>query len=78
MASLTTFNNRTLMTFRAGFASTIIGSFVNGLMPSCAAMAVFSVTWNMANPGRKCPVLLELCKAHIGQCVEHQPHVISL
>jgi hypothetical protein len=39
------------MIFRAGFALKIVGSFVNGLMPSRAFVAGFLMTMNLASPG---------------------------
>jgi hypothetical protein len=40
MASLAAFTGRALIIFRAGFALNIVGSFVNGLMPFRAFVAV--------------------------------------
>jgi len=52
-ASLIAFTGRALMALLAGFASNLIGALVNGLMPSCAGVAGFSTTTNLANPGSK-------------------------
>jgi hypothetical protein len=58
-ASLTAFAGRALITFLAGFALNIIGSFVNGLIPFRAFVAGFLMTTNFANPGtKKAPVFL--------------------
>jgi hypothetical protein len=58
-ASLTAFTGRALITFLAGFALNIVGSFVNGLMPFRAFVAGFLITTNFANPGtKKTPVFL--------------------
>jgi ABC transporter substrate binding protein len=58
-ASLTAFTGRALITFLAGLALNIVGSFVNGLMPFRAFVAGFLMTTNLANPGtKKAPVFL--------------------
>jgi hypothetical protein len=47
------------MTFLAGFALNIVGSFVKGLMPVRCFVAGFLMTTNFANPGTsKAPVFL--------------------
>jgi hypothetical protein len=48
---LIAFTGRALTALLAGFASTLIGAFVNGLTPSCAGVAGLSTTTNFANPG---------------------------
>jgi hypothetical protein len=58
-ASLIPLRSRALTTLLAGFASNLIGAFVNGLTPSCAGVAGFSTTTNFANPGnRNVPAVL--------------------
>jgi hypothetical protein len=58
-ASLTAFTGRALITFLAGLALNIVGSFVNGLMPFRAFVAGFLMTTNFAKPGtKKAPVFL--------------------
>jgi hypothetical protein len=58
-ASLTALTGRALMSFRAGLALNIVGSFVNGLMPLRALVAGFLTTTNFAKPGStKAPLFL--------------------
>ena len=58
-ASLTAFTGRALITFLAGFALNMVGSFVNGFMPLRSFVAGFLITTNFANPGtKKAPDLL--------------------
>jgi hypothetical protein len=67
-ASLTAFTGRALITFLAGLALNIVGSFVNGLMPFRAFVAGFLTTTNLANPGHKeGSRFLEFFVAHVGK-----------
>ena len=52
-ASLTAFTGRARITFLAGLALNIVGSFVNGLMPLRAFVAGFLMTTNFANPAQR-------------------------
>ncbi len=52
IASLIALAGRALTALLAGFAANVVGSLVNGLIPSRAGLAGFLTTTNLANPGR--------------------------
>src|SRR4029079_15719719 len=51
--SLAALIGRALISFRAGLALSVVGSFVNGLIPSRAFVAGFLITTNFARPGTR-------------------------